>query len=140
MNMMRWLVLATRGGNHTVTTIYDLNDDLLRLSQALLGIGHFQYHNIACKMLLRASKVNLGYRNITTGESVTSSIECSHKYFEDEGTGKDHQLQFFWYSAARSGHVDRYLATCYQEQYWGGVLLMFSSVKPSLDNLMLCSG
>ena len=43
------------------TTIYDLNDDLLRLSQALLGIGHFRYGPLACKMLLGASELKPGY-------------------------------------------------------------------------------
>jgi hypothetical protein len=37
------VVLAGDGNHHNVTTIYDLNEDLLRLSQTLLGIGHFRY-------------------------------------------------------------------------------------------------
>ena len=88
------------GGNHNVTTIYDLHDDLLMTSHALLGVGHFRYHGIACKIFLKASELNPGYKKFTTGESVTSSIECVQKYFEDEGTGKE-QLQFFWFSAAK---------------------------------------
>jgi len=60
-------VLVATGGNHPVlTTIYDLHDDLLRLSHALLGVGHFQYSPLACKMLLRASEQQPGYRKITT--------------------------------------------------------------------------
>ena len=41
---------------------------------------------------------------MTTGESVTSSISCAKKYFEDEGIGKE-QLKFFWYNSARYGRV-----------------------------------
>jgi hypothetical protein len=64
--------------NQSVTTIHRLPDDLLRISFAfLLGNGHFRYHGIACKMLLKASEQQPGHRKITTAESVTYSIECA---------------------------------------------------------------
>jgi hypothetical protein len=92
--------------NQSVTTIHRLPDDLLRISFAfLLGNGHFRYHGIACKMLLKASEQQPGHRKITTAESVTYSIECAQKYFEDEGTGIS-QLRFFWYNASRYGRVE----------------------------------
>lgn len=91
--------------HHHPTTIYNLSDDILRKSHAFLGVGHFRYHGIVCKMFLRASDQTGGYRKITTGEKVTSSISCARKYFEDEGAGED-QVRFFWYSAARHGRVE----------------------------------
>jgi len=88
------------------TTIHDLSDDEVGISLALLGgNGHFRYHGIACKMFLTASEKNPGFKTITTGESVTSSVSCATKYFEDEGTGIK-QLRFFWLNAARYGHLD----------------------------------
>jgi hypothetical protein len=95
----------TEGSNHNVTTIHHLNDDLLGLCHSLLGNGHIRYGPLACKMFLKASEVNPGYRKITTGESVTSSISYVKMYFEDAGTG-DKDLAFFWYSAARYGRVE----------------------------------
>jgi len=56
-------------------------------------------------MLLRASELNKHFKKITTGESVTSSVSCAMKYFQDKGTDID-QLVFFWYNAARYGRVD----------------------------------
>ena len=35
-------VVLVSGGTHTGTTIYDLHDDVLRISHALLGVGHFR--------------------------------------------------------------------------------------------------
>jgi hypothetical protein len=93
---------AAPGGNHRATTIYHLNDDLLRLSHAFLGVGHFRYGPLACKMFLRASKVKKRFKKFTTGEFVTSSISCARKYFEDKGPGEEN-LEFFRYSAARYG-------------------------------------
>ena len=55
---------------------------------------HFRYGPLACKMFLKASEVNPGYRKMTTRESVTSSISCAQKYFEDAGTG-DEELEYF---------------------------------------------
>jgi len=52
----------------------------------LCGNGHFRYGPLACKMFLRASELNLHFKKITTGESVTSSVSCAKKYFEDEGS------------------------------------------------------
>lgn len=72
-------VLIAAAGNHPATTIHHLNDDLLRLSHAFLCLGHFRYLDITCKMFLKASEVNAGYRKIATGESVTSPISCGQK-------------------------------------------------------------
>ena len=100
------VVLVAVGGNHPATTIYDLNNDLVSESLALLGgVGHFRYGPLACKMFLKAAEDNKHFKKITTGESVTSSVSCARKYFEDEGTGYD-QLEFFWFNAARYGRVD----------------------------------
>ena len=92
------------GINHNVTTIHHLNDDLLGLTHSFLGYRHFRYGPLACKMFLRASDLTNNRRS-TTGGSVTSSISCAKKYFEDAGTG-DEDLAFFWYSAARYGRVE----------------------------------
>jgi len=67
------------GGNHPVMMIYYLNDDILRLSHALLGVGHFRYGPLACKMLLSASELQPGNIKIMTAESVASSISCAQK-------------------------------------------------------------
>jgi len=94
--------------NNTVTrtTIHELDEGEVGLSLAMLGgNGHFRYAPLACKMFLRTSKLNTYFKKITTGESVTSSVSCAKKYFEDEGTGKD-KLEFFWDNAARYGRVD----------------------------------
>ena len=82
-----------------VTTIYDLNNDLLAISHSLLGIGHFRYADIACKLLLEASRA-ASDEKVTSMKSVTFSISCAEKYFADEGTGYE-QLKIFWCSAAR---------------------------------------
>jgi hypothetical protein len=55
-------------------------------------------------MLLKAKY----FKRIKTEESVTSSISCAQKYFEDAGTS-DEELQFFWYNAARYGCVGVWL-------------------------------
>lgn len=81
------VVLAAGGNQQTIMTIYHLNEDLLRLSHALLGIGHFRYGPLACKMFLRASKLNKHFKKITTGKSFTCSVSCAKKYFENECTG-----------------------------------------------------
>ena len=56
------VVLVAVGGNHPATTIYDLNNDLVSESLALLGgVGHFRYGPLACKQFLKASeKLGLG--------------------------------------------------------------------------------
>ena len=90
----------------TRTTIHQLSDGVLGISLALLGgNGHFRYGPLACKMFLRASELNQHFTKITTGESVTSSISCAKRYFQDKGTGKA-QFLFFWENAARYGRLD----------------------------------
>ena len=90
----------------TRTTIHQLSEDVIGIVLTLLGgNGHFRYGPTACKTLLRASELNTHFKKITTGESVTSSVSCAKKYFEDEGTGED-ELQFFWFNAARYGRID----------------------------------
>lgn len=37
--------------HHHPTMIYNLNDDIIRLSHDLLGVGHFRYHGIACNLV-----------------------------------------------------------------------------------------
>ena len=86
------------------TTIYDLNSDLLAISHSLLGIGHFRYTDIACKLLLEAS-LAASDKKVTSMKCVTYSISCAEKYFEDEGTGYE-QLKLFWRSAARYGRLE----------------------------------
>jgi hypothetical protein len=99
-------VVVVAGGNTNLTTIRHLNDDVLSISLALLGgIGHFRYSPLACKLFLKASENIPHFKKITTGESVTSSVSCVQKYFEDEGTGKE-QLMFFWVNAIRYGRVN----------------------------------
>ena len=89
------------------TTIHQLGDEVIEISLALLGgNGHFRYGPLACKMFLRASELNPHFKKISSGESVTSSISCAKKYFQDkEGTDKE-QLRFFWENAARYGRLD----------------------------------
>ena len=85
----------------TRTTIHQLADEVIGMSLALLGSnGHFRYGPLACKMFLRASKLDKHFKKFTSGESVTSSVSCAMKYFEDEGTGRE-RLRFFWLNAAR---------------------------------------
>ena len=81
------------------TTIYDLNNDLLKISHSLLGIRHFRFAGIACKLLLDAN-LAVSDEKVTSMKSVTFSISCAEKYFADEGTGYE-QLKIFWCSAAR---------------------------------------
>ena len=91
-----------------VTTIYDLNNDILASSHSLLGIGHFRYAGMACKLLLEASRA-ASDEKVTNMKIVTSSIACAEKYFEDEGTNSTtntEQLKLFWYSAARYGRLE----------------------------------
>ena len=86
------------------TTIYDLNNDLLAISHSLLGIGHFRFAGIACKLLLEASRT-ANDEKVTSMKIVTYSISCAEKYFADEGTG-DKQLRLFWCSAAKYGRLE----------------------------------
>ena len=94
-----------------VTTIYDLNNDLLAISHSLLGIGHFRNAGIACKLLLEASRTAKSDKKVTSMKIVTSSILCAEKYFEDaEGTtttttNTTEAMKLFWYSAARYGRL-----------------------------------
>ena len=71
----------------TRTTIHQLADEVIGISLGLLG--HFQYGPLVCETFLRASELNKHFLKITTGESVTSSVPCAQKYFEDQGTGKE---------------------------------------------------
>jgi len=88
------------------TTIHSLSEGVIGISLELLGgNGHFRYGPLACKIFLRASEFNPGFKKITTMESVTSSISCATKYFQDKGTDTKH-LKYFWFNAARYGHVD----------------------------------
>ncbi len=96
----------TRTTTMRTTTIHQVADDLIGISLAMLGgNGHFRYGPLACKMLLRASELDPHFKKVTSMESVTSSISCAMKYFEDEGADTE-QLQFFWFNAARYGHVE----------------------------------
>jgi len=69
------------------------------------------------------------------------------EYFEDEGTDED-QFQFFWYSAARYGHLEvmqwahqqGYSAAWNLDHVWGGYIGANTCAKTSTDNFMLCSG
>ena len=97
------------------TTVYDLYNDLLRLSHSFLGVGHFRYAGIACKMFLQANLTVNGDKKITNTKNVTSSISCARQYFDDQGTGTE-QLRLFWYSAARYGRVD-VMEWAYQQGY-----------------------
>jgi hypothetical protein len=91
-----------------VTTIYDLNNDILASSHSLLGIGHFRYAGMACKLLLEASRAATSDEKVTSMKIFTSSIACAEKYFEDHAEGTNstctkntRQLKLFWGSAAR---------------------------------------
>jgi hypothetical protein len=86
------------------TTIYDLNNDLLKISHSLLGIRHFRFAGIACKLFFEASRT-ANDEKVTCMKSVTSSISCAEKYFADEGIG-DQQLRLFWCNAARYGRLE----------------------------------
>ena len=97
-------LLQYEQNKEVATNMYHLGEDQLNLSIAFLGVGHFRYQNIACKMFLKASEQQPDFKKITTSESVCSSIKCVQKYFEDEGTGKE-QLLFFWYSVVRHDRV-----------------------------------
>ena len=100
------VILQTTTRITRITTINQLADEVIGISLGLLGgVGHFRYGPLACKMFLKASEVNKDFKKITTGESVTSSISCAKKYFEDKGTGKE-ILTFFWENAARYGRVE----------------------------------
>ena len=98
------LDLQQNHGNNittTRTTIHQLADEVIGISlQMLGGNGHFRHGPLACKMFLRASKLDKHFKKFTSGESVTSSVSCAMKYFEDEGTGRE-RLRFFWLNAAR---------------------------------------
>ena len=99
------VAVAVAAGNRTVTNMYHLPEDCLNLSIAFLGVGHFRYQGIACKMLLEANEKQPGFKMITTSESVSASISCAQTYFEEVGKGRD-QLEFFWYSVVRYDRVE----------------------------------
>ena len=114
-------ISTTHHHHHHHTMIHDINNDLLLLSHAFLGVGHFRYHNIACKMFLRASEEQPGYTKITTGEIATFSISCAQKYFEDEGTAKK-QRESLWDNAARRHGCVEVMQWAHQQGYsvvWG---------------------
>ena len=65
-------------------TIHNLHADLLGLSLSFLGVGHFRYGPLACKMLLEPYLATVSDdKKITSGESITLSISCAKKYFDD---------------------------------------------------------
>jgi len=69
---------------------------------------------------LRASELNKHFKNATTMESVTTSVSCAKKYFQDEGTDIE-QLRFFWSNVARYGRVDVMEWACrqgYSAAWW----------------------
>ena len=70
--------VAAAADNH-VKTIYDLNDDLLRLCHSLLGIGHFRYFT-ACKIFLEANLSGASDMKITSMESVISSVSRARQF------------------------------------------------------------
>jgi len=117
------------GDNTTVTTIHHLPDDVLGLSLELLGgIGHFRYCPLACKLFLKASEKNSHCKKITTGESVTSSVSCVQKYFEDVGTGKK-QLEFFWTNAIRYGRVN-VMQWAHQQNFMENTRILVTWMNP----------
>ena len=65
------------------TTIQALPLDLLRICQSFLGVGHFRYGPLACKMLLKAYQDSVSDEKITTAERVTASISCAKKYMQE---------------------------------------------------------
>lgn len=87
-------------------TILAYPDELLRLSLSFLGVGHFAFIALVCSRFKIAYPTNAtSDETVTSGESVTSSISCAEKYFEDAGTDSE-QLEFFWYNATRYGRLD----------------------------------
>jgi len=74
------------------------------ISSALLGVGHYRYGPIACKILLKTYQASFGNINITTAESVASSISCAKKYFDDHagGTFTERKIDFFLKNAANT--------------------------------------
>jgi hypothetical protein len=100
------------------------------------------------------------YANITTGESVTSSISCAQQYLEEEVNTDDDQqdddyqfdysyceaLAFFWYKAAKFGRLEimRWAGQqLYHAAWWlepGYNRSTIGSNQPSTDNLKFCSG
>ena len=100
-------------------TINQVPEGVLGISLAPLGgNGHFRYAPSACKRFLRASEVNPHFKKITTSKSVTSSISCAKKYFEDEGTGRRQGMVLLWKSC--NGPVNR------GTQLFGMTLLLHS--------------
>jgi len=85
--------------------ILEFPDELLRLPISFLGVGRFAYIFLVCSRFKIAYLANVSNEKLTTDESVTSSISCAEKYFEDAGTGSGH-LIFCWYNLARYGRVD----------------------------------
>ena len=102
---------ADTAGNDTQTTtpvttkIYDLNTDILGLCHSLLGVGHYRYVAMACKILQKGNLAVNDNKKITSMEVVTSSISCARQFFEDEGTDTK-ELRLFWHSAARYNRIE----------------------------------
>jgi hypothetical protein len=102
---------AEPAGNDTpmtttaTTKIYDLNTDLLGLCHSFLGVGHYRYAAMACKMLCKGNLAVNDNKKITSMEVVTSSISCAEQFFEDEESDIE-QLRLFWYSAARYNRIE----------------------------------
>ena len=81
------------------------------LSLSFLGPGHFRYGPFACKMFLQAylTSINdewIDEKKVTNAESVTTSISCTRRYFNDKGTD-DKDLTFFLYNAAKYGRIEK---------------------------------
>jgi len=106
-------------------TIHNLHPELIGLSLSFLGVGHFRYGPLACKMLLKPYLATVSNdEKITSGESITLSISCAKKYFDDmnipDGTriqnmekqewDKEEELErkllFFWNNAAKYGRLE----------------------------------
>ena len=102
---------ADTAGNDTQTTtpvttkIYDLNADILGLCHSLLGVGHYRYVAMACKILQKGNLAVNDNKKITSMEVVTSSISCARQFFEDEGTDTK-ELQLFWFNAVIYNRIE----------------------------------
>ena len=129
-------VEADPAGNDKPTTttattkIYDLNADILGLCHSLLGVGHYRYAAMACKMLHKGNLAVNDNKKITSMEVVTSSISCAQQFFEDEATDSK-QLELFWYTAVRYNRIEVMIwahhqgyASVWKETDWASSVLV----------------
>ena len=100
-------------------------------------------------MLLRASELNKHFKKITTGESVTCSVSCAQKYFEDKGTVKNNfdSSGIVWQDMAAwvswNGPVSKVTQQHGRRNMTAWVVLLVhthSEKQRSMDNFKLCSG